>query len=93
MLKRKWIATTLTNIIFLMLLIQPLSFVNSIAGTGDILEALQNALGTGNSASFVRGMILPISCLLTVKIIDIISARKRLAEKRKELFLYVRQDS
>lgn len=87
--KRKEIAVTLTNIILLMLLIKPLPFVNGIAGTGDILEALQYALGAGNSARYIRGMILPISCFLIVKVIDIISARKRLAKGKKEVFSYI----
>ena len=87
--KRKEIAVTLTNIILLMLLIKPLPFVNGIAGTGDILEALQYALGAGNSARYIRGMILPISCFLIVKVIDIISARKKACKGEEGgVFLY-----
>ena len=53
-------ALCITNLLLLMLLIQPLFFINSSAMTVEIKEALNYALGTGNSARFVRGLILPI---------------------------------
>lgn len=62
--KKKEIAAAATNIVLGMLLIQPLFFTNTVSGTSEILEALKYALGTGNSARFVRGMILPVSILL-----------------------------
>jgi hypothetical protein len=62
--RRKEIAAAVTNIVLAMLLIQPLFFTNTVAGTREILDALNYALGTGNSARFVRGMILPIFILL-----------------------------
>ena len=68
--KRKEIAVALTDMLLLMLLIQPLFFVNNIAGMDDILGALKNALETGNSARFVRGMILPISCFLVCTLLE-----------------------
>lgn len=90
--KRKEIAVALTDMLLLMLLIQPLFFVNNIAGMDDILGTLKNALETGNSARFVRGMILPISCFLvwySFGVVDAISIRKKLTERQKELFFYV----
>lgn len=63
-IKRKEIAGALTNILLIIFLVEPLFYKNGIAGTSEILEALEYALGTGNSARFIRGMILPIVCFL-----------------------------
>ena len=52
----------ITNIFLIMLLVQPLFFTNALLGTNEISAAVHYALGTGISARFVRGMILPISC-------------------------------
>lgn len=62
--KKKELAAVITNVVLGMLLIQPLFFTNTVSGTNEILNALNYALGTGNSARFVRGMILPIFILL-----------------------------
>lgn len=62
--RKREIAAAATNIILGMLLIQPLFFTNTVSGTNEILESLNYALGTGNSARFVRGMILPLFILL-----------------------------
>lgn len=61
---KKEIAAAITNLVLVMLLVQPSIFIYSFSGTNEILEALKYALGTGNSARFVRGMILPILILL-----------------------------
>lgn len=58
------IPTMITNICLLLLLIQPLFFSNVLCGTDEIASALYSALGTGNSARFVRGIILPLSVAL-----------------------------
>ncbi len=63
-IKRKKIAGAVTNIILIVFLVEPLFYKNALAGTNEILIALEYALGTGNSARFIRGMILPISCFL-----------------------------
>jgi hypothetical protein len=57
-------AIAISNIILTLILINPLVLTNAIAGTNEILNALNNALGTGISARFVRGMILPIIILI-----------------------------
>ncbi len=58
----KWTsAIGLTNFILLMVITQPLFFVNVLGLNGNIISALNYALGVGNSARFVRGLILPVS--------------------------------
>lgn len=60
-------AAGITCGMMLFILVQPLPFVNSIALHGDILAALNASLGPGNSARFVRGLVLPLSiCLFLV---------------------------
>ncbi len=61
---KKEISLAMTNVVLVALLVQPAIFTSTLTGTSEILEALQYALGTGNSARFVRGMILPLLCLL-----------------------------
>lgn len=61
---RKEKALAFTNILLTMLLIQPLVLNYAFAGTQEILDALTYALGTGNSARFVRGLILPLVIFL-----------------------------
>jgi len=61
--RKKEIAVAVSNIILMMLLIQPLFFMNIISGTDEIRYALLSALSPGNSARFVRGMILPLSVI------------------------------
>ena len=63
-LKKKEIVAATTNIVLIMLIIQPLFFTNTLSGTSEILDALKYSLGTGNSARFVRGLILPLFILL-----------------------------
>ncbi len=58
----KWTnAIGLTNFILIIVITQPLFFVNALGLNDDTINALNYALGVGNSARFVRGMILPIS--------------------------------
>ena len=63
-IKRKEIAGALTNILLIVFLVEPLFYKNGIAGTIEILKALECALAVGNSARFIRGMILPIAGFL-----------------------------
>lgn len=62
--KKKEISLLFTNIFLLLLIIQPLVFRYMLAGTEDVLEALNRTLSPGNSARFVRGMIIPITYFL-----------------------------
>ena len=89
-LKRKEIAGAVTNIFLIIFLMEPLFYKNAISGTDEILAALEYALGTGNSARFIRGMILPIACLLIF--IGYCVFEKYLSAKlwrHKEQFLYL----
>lgn len=63
-LKKMDLAVIITNLILLMLVIQPLFYVNAIGLVDDVKNALNSALGVGNSARFVRGIILPLSVAL-----------------------------
>ena len=63
-IKSKEISGALTNILLIVFLVEPLFYRYGIAGTNEILGSLEHALGTGNSARFIRGMILPIACFL-----------------------------
>lgn len=62
--RKKELAIALTNISIVLIVIQPLFFSNGLAMTDEIKSALDYALGVGNSARFVRGLILPISFAL-----------------------------
>lgn len=64
LIKQKEKSSAIANIVLAMILIQPFFFSNAVAGTQDIYNALVSALGTGNSARLVRGLILPIDVLL-----------------------------
>ena len=62
--RKKKIAIAVTNLFLIVFLVEPLFYKNFLAGTDEILQALESALTTGNSARFLRGMILPIACWL-----------------------------
>ena len=68
------------NLVLCMLLIQPLFFENTIVGNKEIYNALLSALNPGNSARFVRGLIVPISVCC---IISVIKKVKSIEEKNK----------
>lgn len=61
--KKKFTAIVFTDSILVIIVIQPL-FLELLSGTAEIREALNAALSPGNSARFVRGMILPITCFI-----------------------------
>lgn len=87
-LYKKRIAFVLTNLVLIMLLTKPVFFSNLIVGTGEIGDALDYALGTGNSARFVRGMILPVSVALlriAYKTYDMLEKRGKIPVKYGEL--------
>lgn len=82
------VALTITNILLVLLIVQPLFFSNMLVGITDIQDALTYALGTGNSARFIRGMALPISCILIwagYNIVDYIGKKRQKINKYKEL--------
>ena len=57
-------ALILSNLFLVCVLIQPAFFKNAIIGNDEMLTSVTTALGPGNSARFVRGMILPVVVIL-----------------------------
>ncbi len=62
--RKKETAAALSNVLLLMVLLKPNFFINSISGSDDVTEALNYAVETGNSARFIRGLILPLTVLM-----------------------------
>ena len=89
--EKKDVAGAITNIFLIVLLVQPLVYTNTLVGTNDILNALNSALSSGNSARFVRGMILPISCILIsvgYNLYDFLASRNKFFMRKRECFFY-----
>lgn len=85
--RKKEFTAAFTNILLVIFLVEPIFYKNSMAGTNEILDALEYALGPGNSARFIRGFILPLAVLLLFGGIAIY--RRFLKEsKYKEVFMY-----
>ena len=82
--RKKELAIALTNISIVLIVIQPLFFSNGLAMTDEIKSALDAALGAGNSARFVRGLILPISFALIWAVNKYVS--ERFSDKTKYVF-------
>lgn len=61
---KKSIVLATTNIVLVMMITQPLFYKNALVGMSEINDSLNYVLGTGNSARFIRGVILPLSCIL-----------------------------
>lgn len=64
LIKDKKISLATTIILILLVIIRPYIYSNILVGDEDIETALNGARTTGNSARFLRGMILPIVCLI-----------------------------
>lgn len=62
-LKKNTAALILTNILLALLLIQP-TFLEAVAVDISVKRALDYAMSTGLSARMLRGMILPLCCLV-----------------------------
>ncbi len=61
---KKWpLVLAACNFVLLMILVQPAFFTNFLAWHEDVLEALCYATSSGNSARFLRGMVLPLCCV------------------------------
>ena len=63
-LNNKNVALLVVNISLLIIFIQPLFYTNAIGGTKEIINALDYACGPGNSARYIRGMIMPIFVIM-----------------------------
>lgn len=72
-LKKTLLAAAITNIMLILAVIQPLFFTNIISETEALKISFREALYVGNSARFIRAMVLPlvslIICIL-VKVYD-----------------------
>lgn len=64
--KNKEHAICLTDIMIVLLLVNPLIFSNALVLTDEIKGSLSRALYVGNSARLIRGMALPLSCGLLI---------------------------
>lgn len=64
LIKDKKTSLAVTILLVLMVIVKPYVYTNLLAGTKDVKAAVMAARSTGNSARFLRGMILPIVCLL-----------------------------
>lgn len=74
----------------MVLLIQPIVLTNALAGTQEILDALTSALSTGNSARFVRGIILPGVILFmwsAYSMYDRIARKSQFLTRNRELII------
>ena len=84
--QKKEVSIVFADMFLLLLVIQPLFFKNFLVGMEEILNALNSALSVGNSARFVRGLVLPITYFLLLlgrKGYQVLARRKpNLVEKR-----------
>ena len=63
-LGKKETAIAMTNIVLACLLISPDFFIQWTGDMADIAVAMAGALNAADSARFIRGMVLPVVCLL-----------------------------
>lgn len=62
---KKWpVVLCAANLMLFLILVQPAFFTNGLAWCWEMKEALTYAASAGNSARFIRGMVLPLCCLL-----------------------------
>ena len=86
-LKNKTLAMFTTDIIITVLLVKPLIFTNVLVGMDEIKLALDCALNVGNSARFVRGLILPVSCGVIYCGLKLVNGRFSLLSELKRSIL------
>lgn len=86
------VAFMYTIVLLLMLFIQPFFYVNGIVFIPEFKNALDAALNVGNSARFVRGLVLPICIFLTLygyKWINVQSNKHQWDDKKIEIYRLV----
>lgn len=76
---KKRLVLPVTNFFLVLAIIQPAIFTNFISISQDILESITYATTVGNSARFIRGLILPISVLL---VLAVVSAIKKYSDNK-----------
>lgn len=62
--QKRTTAVGATNILLILLITQPFFWINAIQGTDEMREAMNVALKTGNSARYIRGLVIPFACFL-----------------------------
>ncbi len=82
-LGKKDLAAALTNIVLICVLVQPSFFKNALVGTDEIYESMTSALGPGNSARFLRGLILPLVAVLMTKCISLFTQYSNILNKNR----------
>lgn len=82
-----WKKSLSISILFsIIILVKPFFFSNSEVAFQEILDAMNYALGTGNSARFVRGLILPLTVAIMLLLHKVyIKKKDNLKEKIKML--------
>ncbi len=85
-IKNKKHTLLITISVMLILIVSPLILKNFLALDTQFVNSLKSAIEVGNSARFIRGMILPISILLFSILYKKIIACKKI-EKKQNLFL------
>lgn len=86
--KNKKESILITSLLIMLLIVKPLFFQYFLSIDSQFLRAISNFASPGNSARFIRGMILPIFVLLFTFIYNK-SAKIDLEEKRKDILFLV----
>lgn len=87
--QKKVMALAITNLILSIILIRPV-FLENIFGSYNIYGALISVLGPGNSARFVRGLIVPIVIylvMLLLKKIEFIREKNKYIKNNTAVFI------
>ena len=69
--KKKLLAAAITNIMLVLAVIQPLFFSNIISETEVLKISFREALSVGNSARFIRAMVLPLVSLIICVLVKV----------------------
>ena len=89
--KNRKVASTVTILLLCMLFIQP-AFYQWITGVEDIKIALESGLNPGNSARFIRGMILALTIFAIIcgaKLYDRLDIKKRFKRNGLVTLVYI----
>lgn len=79
----KLLAFSVTNIFIVLLIMQPSIFVNLLSLNKEILNGYNAALTVGNSARFIRGLILPLSAIGMIKLESVFNFSAMLTLRKK----------
>lgn len=88
--RKKELVGAFTTLVLLLMGIS--TFADSVTGGNEVLGALQTVRTVGNSARFIRGMVLPIVCLLLIlgyKIKTIIDRKAVISCKENRIIAYL----